>query len=77
MLAFTGHRETLSLESPQNSGNLTDLVTLLSKYDPQLWENVHCIHENSTKDYWSHEIQNELKELMASKVKKTEENQMC
>jgi hypothetical protein len=35
-LAFGGHRETLSLDSPQNSGNLIDLVKLLLIYEPVL-----------------------------------------
>jgi hypothetical protein len=71
-LAFRGHRETLSLDSPQNSGNLIDSVKLLSKYDPVLREHFHHIHGNEIQDhYLSHEIQSEIIELMYSKMKET------
>jgi hypothetical protein len=64
--------EALFLDSPQNSGNLTDLVKLLSIYEPVLREHFRRIHENKIRDHYiSHEIQNELIERMASNVKET------
>jgi hypothetical protein len=53
-------------------------VQLLLKYDLVMREYFCCIHENEIQDhYLSHEIQNELIELMARKVKETIDKIFC
>jgi hypothetical protein len=48
------------------------LVKFLSKYDPVLREHFRRIHENQIRDHhFSHKIQNELIEVMASEVMET------
>lgn len=49
--AFRVHRETLSLDLPENSENLTDVVKPLSEYDPVLSEHFRCMGENEIRDY--------------------------
>jgi hypothetical protein len=69
-LAFRGHRENLTTDSYESSGNFLDLVKLIARFDPTLRLHLQQVTNNTISDhYLGKNIQNELIQLMASHVK--------
>ncbi|XP_025421456.1 uncharacterized protein LOC112691424 [Sipha flava] len=71
-LAFRGHKETITTDSSDRSGNFLDLVKLIAKFDPILREHLnHATNKTIARNhYLSKEIQNEFISLMANHVVK-------
>ncbi|XP_050546143.1 uncharacterized protein LOC126908274 [Daktulosphaira vitifoliae] len=71
-LAFRGHRETITSDSSDRSGNFLDLLKLIAKFDPLLREHLNQIVNKKIgrNHYLSKETQNEFILLMANHVVK-------
>lgn len=68
-LAFRGSNDKLG---SQTNGNFLGLFELMSKHDPILQELRGRILNKTTKEHFlSHDIQNELIELIATNILKT------